>query len=145
MLKAIYRKGLPGGSIVPVNTGDAGLIPGLRRCPGEGNGNPLQYSCLGNPMDRRAWRTIVHGVTKSQIWLSNGTTTTNIPKTNSKYYYSWWNMKIISVKITIIIWLANPITREKLSFCSRWYDYILTETERLWLKKDNLVLGIDFK
>ena len=42
------------------DAGDAGSIPGLRRVPGEGNGNPLQYSCLGNPMDRGAWGTIVH-------------------------------------------------------------------------------------
>ena len=41
-----------------------GLIPGLGRSPGEGRGNPLQYSCLGNPMDREAWRATVHGVTK---------------------------------------------------------------------------------
>ena len=43
--------------------GDLGLIPGLGRSPGEGNGNPLQYSCLENPMDRGAWRAMVHGVT----------------------------------------------------------------------------------
>ena len=43
---------------------DPGLIPGLRRSPGEGNGNPLPYSCLGNPMDRGAWWATVHGVTK---------------------------------------------------------------------------------
>ena len=52
----------------PGNTGDArdvGLIPGLRRSPGEGNGNPLQYSFLDNSMDRGARRAIVHGVTKS--------------------------------------------------------------------------------
>ena len=42
------------------------LIPGLGRYPGEGNGNPLQYSCLGNLMDREAWQATVHGVTKSQ-------------------------------------------------------------------------------
>ena len=42
----------------------------LDRSPGEGNGNPLQYSCLGNPMDRGAWRAPIHGVTKSQIGLS---------------------------------------------------------------------------
>ena len=47
------------------NAGDPGLIPGSGRSPGEGNGNPLQYSCLGNAMDRAAWRATVHGVTKS--------------------------------------------------------------------------------
>ena len=45
-------------------TGDLGLIPGLGRSPGEENGNPLQYSCLGNPMDRGAWWAVVHGVAK---------------------------------------------------------------------------------
>ena len=45
--------------------GDLGSIPGLGRAPGEGNGNPLHYSCLENLMDRRAWQTTVHGVTKS--------------------------------------------------------------------------------
>ena len=51
------------------NTGDLGSIPGLGRSPGGGNGNPLQYSCLGNPMDRGAWWATVHGVAKSQTWL----------------------------------------------------------------------------
>ena len=53
--------GFPGGSVVknpPANAGDVGLIPGLGRSPGEGNGNPLQYSCLENPMDRGAWQAI---------------------------------------------------------------------------------------
>ena len=45
---------------------DVGSIPGLERSSGEGNGNPLQYSCLDNPMDRRAWRAVVHAVTRSQ-------------------------------------------------------------------------------
>ena len=48
------------------DVGDLSLIPGLGRSPGEGNGNPLQYSCLENPTDGGAWRTIAHGVTKSQ-------------------------------------------------------------------------------
>ena len=52
-------------------TGDAGLIPGLGRSPGGGHGSPLQYSCLGNPMDRGAWDAIVHGVTKSQTQLND--------------------------------------------------------------------------
>ena len=65
--------GFPGGSVVkdpPANAGDAGnvdLTPGSGRSPGEGNGNPLQYSCLENSMGRGAWRATVHGVTKSQI------------------------------------------------------------------------------
>ena len=52
----------------PANAGDVrdvGLLPGLGRVPGGGHGNPLQYSCLENPMDRGAWRSTVHGVTKS--------------------------------------------------------------------------------
>ena len=48
------------------DTGDAGLIPGSGRSSGEGNGNPLQYSCLENPMDRGAWQATVQRVTKSQ-------------------------------------------------------------------------------
>ena len=48
------------------DTGEMGLIPGLGRSPGEGNGNPFQYSCLENIMDRGAWRAKVHGITRSQ-------------------------------------------------------------------------------
>ena len=50
----------------PVNAGDVGSIPGLGRFSGEGNGNPLQSSCLENPTDRGAWRATVHGVTRSR-------------------------------------------------------------------------------
>ena len=50
---------------LPANAGDVGLIPGSGRSPGEGNSKPLQYSCLGNPMDRGAWQAIVHGVAKN--------------------------------------------------------------------------------
>ena len=65
------KMGFPGGSVVknlPANardTGDVGLIFGLGRSPGEGNGNPHQHSCLGNLMDRGAWWVTVHGVTKN--------------------------------------------------------------------------------
>ena len=48
----------------PANAGYAGLISGLERSPGGGNGNPLQCSCLKNPMDRGAWKVTIHGVTK---------------------------------------------------------------------------------
>ena len=57
------------------SVGDPGLIPGLGKSPGEGNGNPLQYSCLENPTDRGAWKVTVHGVTKSHSRLSDFTFT----------------------------------------------------------------------
>ena len=60
--------GFQGGSVVknlPATAGDVDLIPGSGKSPGEGNGNPLQFSCLGNPMDTGAWWATVHGVTKS--------------------------------------------------------------------------------
>ena len=59
--------GFPGNSVVKnllANAGDASSIPGLGRYPGEGNGNPLLNSCLGNPMGRGAWRATIHGVAK---------------------------------------------------------------------------------
>ena len=65
---------VPRGSTVKesaCSAGDVGWIPGSGRSPGVGNGNPLQYFCLGNPTDRGAWQAIVHGVTKSQKWLSD--------------------------------------------------------------------------
>ena len=69
-------QGFPGGSEVKAsawNAGDPGSIPGLERSPGEGNGNPLQYSCLENPMEGGAWQATVHGVTKSWTRLSDFT------------------------------------------------------------------------
>ena len=59
--------GFPGGPVVknlPANAGDVGSVPGSGRSPGEENGNPLQYSCLGNPMDRGAWEAPVHRVAR---------------------------------------------------------------------------------
>ena len=54
-----------------LNAGDPGSVPGLGRSPGEGNGYPLQYFCLENPVDKGAWQATVHGVSKSQTQLSN--------------------------------------------------------------------------
>ena len=64
-----------GGKESACNAGDLGSIPGLGRSPGEGNGNPLQYSCLENPMDREAWWATVQGVAKSRTRLSDLTFT----------------------------------------------------------------------
>ena len=66
------------------NAGDPGLIPGSGRSPGEGNGNPLQYSCLENPMDGGAWRATVLGVTKSQTRLKLLSMQVSV-EPNSKY------------------------------------------------------------
>ena len=72
------EKGFPGGLEVKAsawNVGDSGSIPGSGRSPGEGNGTPLQYSCLENPMDRGAWWAAVHGVARSRTQLSDFTFT----------------------------------------------------------------------
>ena len=81
--------GFPGGSddkVSAYNAGDPGSIPGSGRSLGEENGNPLQYSCLENPMDQGACGAIVHGVAKSQTRLSDFT---------SPHFTSWkdWQWK----------------------------------------------------
>ena len=70
----LYSLGFPGsldGKAPAYSAGDPGLVPGSERSPGGGNGNPLQYSCLENPMDQGAWCATVHGVTKSRTQLSD--------------------------------------------------------------------------
>ena len=70
----IFIRSFPGGSNgkeFACNSGDLDLIPGLGRFPGEGNGYPLQYSCLENPMNKGTWWAIVHVVTKIHTWLSD--------------------------------------------------------------------------
>ena len=69
-----YIEGFPGGSVVknlPTNSGDECSVPILGRSSGEGNGNPLQYSCLDNSMDKGGWQATSHGVAKSQTRLSD--------------------------------------------------------------------------
>ena len=86
----VQNAGLLGGAVVkntPSDVGDvrdAGSIPGSRRCPGEGNGNPLQHSCLDNPMDRGAWQATVHGVARSDT-IYQLSTHTHTPEVNSIY------------------------------------------------------------
>ena len=92
--------GFPGDSVVknlPTNAGDLGLISDLKGSSGEGNGNPLHYSCLGNPKDRGPWWATVHGVTKSWTWLSYWKTTTG-------YTMCWFDIFIYHKKI--ITWAA---------------------------------------
>ena len=84
---------------------DTGSIPGLGRSPGGGHGNPLQYSCLGNPMDRGAWQSTVHGIAKSQAWLSHKTTTA---KSNSVISFSlgyWKDNSVFSLAMLINVYV----------------------------------------
>ena len=81
--------GFPGGSDGKesvCNAGDSGSIPELGRSPREGNGNPLQYSCLENAMNRGAWWATVHGVAKSWTWLSDSHTHTH---THTHTHHLW--------------------------------------------------------
>ena len=87
MLPNMLGMGFSGGSVVKnptANARNAGLIPGLGRCPREGNGTPLKYSCLGNLMDRGAWQATVHRITNSQTELSDETITNLTIKNVSK-------------------------------------------------------------
>ena len=105
--------GFPGGSVVknlPANEGDVGLIPGSGRSPGEGNGNLLQYPCLGNPMDRGAYQAIVRGVTKSQTWLSGWAYTHSLDHYNvlltvlkSWEVYSEWSQQTCPCGASMLI------------------------------------------
>ena len=70
----VHIKDFPGGSVVknlPAKAGAMRSIPRLGRTPRVGNGNPLQYSCLGNPVDKGTWRATVHGVAKNQTGFSD--------------------------------------------------------------------------
>ena len=77
---------------LPANVGDLGLILRVGRSPGGGHGNLLQDSCLGNPMDRGAWQTMVHRVTKNQIQLKSLSTHERMQLCGcNKYYLKWVN------------------------------------------------------
>ena len=100
--KPVPSRNFPTGSAVknpPANAGDASSIPGSRRPPGEGNGNPLQYPCLGNAMDRGAWQLTVHGVARIGHDLET--------KQQQQYMLQVYNMK---AKITqSCLTLCNPM------------------------------------
>ena len=93
--------GFPGGSdgkAPAFNVGDLDSIPGPGKSPGEGNGNPLQYSCLENPMDRWAWSAIVHAIAKSRTRLSYFSQTNRDPLFSISLY-NWLTFSPSSVRI----------------------------------------------
>ena len=106
------------------NARDLGLIPGSGRSPRDGNGNPLQYSCLENPMDRGASLAIVHGINKSWTWLSDWITTTNwyvISTSITKHRYYQF---VVAVKsLSCVQHFVTPWTvacQASLSFTISW-------------------------
>ena len=108
----LFRWGFPGGSdgkASPCNAGDLGSFHGSGRSPGKGNGNPLHYSCLENPMDGRAWWSTVHGVAKSQTWLSDFAFILDEASCTGCY---WWLgdagscIQVVSFVWVLTIWCA---------------------------------------
>ena len=104
--------GLPVGSVVknlPVSVGDLGSVPGSGRSPGEGNGSPLSYSCLGNSKDRGAWWATVQGVAKSWTWLSNWTCTLpdSLPR-GLTFTFCWFQFLHLSLNFWDSLELASP-------------------------------------
>ena len=103
---------------------DVGLIPESRRSPGGGHGNPLQYSCLDSPMDRGAWWTTVHRVTKSRTWLKwlNMHEYINV-------YYMWY-----------ILYIFQPIWNKK--SLKKWMNPCLTAKEKIeWGRSGLLIMN----
>ena len=99
--------GFSGGSVVknlPAKAGDTGFIPGLGRSPGDGNGSPLQYSCLGNAMDRGAWRATVPGITKSRTQLSKYTCILPVPGDKCSLYRVEIHRPDVSVSFPPLLW-----------------------------------------
>ena len=113
----------PGGSLSKesaCSVGDPGSILALWRSPGEGNGNPLQYSCLENFMDRGTWWAPVHGVTKSRTWLNDWT----LPL--SPFYYS--KLVNISAEILCGTYHVATLNYEYCMHCVHYLTYFLPMT-----------------
>ena len=101
-------RGFPGvsdGNEADCNAGDLGLIPGLGRSPGEGNGLPLQYSCLENHTDRGAWQVTVCRVTKNQTWLSDSHTHTHTHTHTVSIHFCWIVCKGSLACVSYWVWV----------------------------------------
>ena len=107
------KTGFPGASAVknpPANARDSISIPGLGRSPGEGNGNPLQHSCLGNLMDWGAWQAAVHGCQKSRRTQLSGWTTRPRHRSQSWYVLAHAFVRIHVLLLTCVLMAACYVT-----------------------------------
>ena len=112
--------GSPGVSVLknpPVNAEEAGSIPGLERSLGQGNGNPLQYSCLENPMDRGTWKLQRMGVAKNPMWLSS-THVSNSPVEKGPRWKDWKSSRVF-----LFILLVRLVFSANVFVC--WTSFIL--------------------
>ena len=117
-----FYQGSPGGSDgkeFTCNAGDLCLIPGLGRSPGGGNGNPLQYFCLNNPVDRGAWWAAVHGVTKSQTQLGNSAYTHTHQAIVSVWTIHFASSLFFQTLSTTPLSLGHPWERPSTGLCCR--------------------------
>ena len=134
--------GFPGGSEGKETACNAGddrdmeLIPGWGRCPGGGHDNPLQYSCLGNTMDREAWQTRVHRVAKNWTWLkqlSSHTESNQKEGKRGKLKIKWREKKTASKATSAheIVWgmYRSPISRLEGLWTTDW-----ATVQGIWLK-----------
>ena len=120
------------------NAGDLGSILGLGRSSGEGSGNPLQYSCLENPMDRRAWWAIVHWVAKSWTRLSDFTFTFYVPGMYSSEYE--FNKNVTTAAIKSLESVGDGSTQE--SHCNAMW---LVAANKAIITEEALLDGISHK
>ena len=126
--------GFPGGSEVKAsawNAGDPGLIPGSGRSPEEGNGTPLQYSCLENPMEGGVWQATVHGVAKSRTRLSDFTSLTalDIKKVLILFYFKTFYNRVKCLIITVIY--TNIIQANLTTFQVIFFKNVYLEANKM--------------
>ena len=136
------KKGFPGGSVVknlPANAGDVGLISFLGRSPGEGNGNPLQYSCLENPMDRGAWWATVHEVARSWPWLNTHVGTQALRDKELFWNITRWRKNIWS----LIVYYDDGDDLQILTLIFLWVGEIDPPDYLFYLQKTKIVLVIN--
>ena len=119
---------------------NTGSVPGSGGSPGEGNGNPLQYSCLDNPMDRRAWQATVHGTAKSQLWLSDSRTAiialfSMINSCHCQLAWTWGHGTATHLWVAPLPsggCMSTLITHLHLHFSESWWDANCAETPAFW-------------
>ena len=123
------------------NAGDPCSIPGLGRSPGEGYGNPLQYSCLEDPMDGGAWQATYHGVTKSRTWQSNFTFTFSLMLKLKLQYFGYQMWRTDSFEKTLMLGRFSG-RRRKGGQRMRWLDGIINSMNIIKLNEFEQTPGV---